>query len=256
MSVKAPQTHLAPVDETRLYSPIAELRRYTLHPGRRDDLIALFDTHFLEGQESCGMKIIGQFRDLDDPDAFVWLRGFDDMQARHAALTRFYDGPVWGAHSNTANGTMIDSDDVLLLHPVEDAGGFTLPGERPGLGSSDLPRAIIQAVTYKLASPAEAGFLAFYREALAPVLHTAGEDRIGLFASEHSENTFTRLPVRLGENVVVAFSRFDSVAAQADFTSVLASNSAWLSAQKALSRYLIAPPVIARLAPTRRSLLR
>lgn len=241
---------------TQRYSPIVELRCYTLHPGRRDDLIAVFDTHFLEGQESCGMKIIGQFRDLDDPDAFVWLRGFDDMQARHAALTAFYDGPVWGAHRNAANATMIDSDDVLLLHPASDSSGFALPAERPGPGSTDQSKAIIQAVTYKLSSPAEAGFLAFYRETLAPILREAGEECIATFAFEHRENTFTRLPVRLGENVVVVFSRFDSLSAQTTFATALASSPAWLAAQEQLASYLIAPPVIARLAPTGRSLLR
>ena len=29
-------------------SPIVELRRYTLHPGRRDTLIELFDREFVE----------------------------------------------------------------------------------------------------------------------------------------------------------------------------------------------------------------
>jgi hypothetical protein len=29
-------------------SPIVELRQYTLHPHRRDDLIDLFDAHFVE----------------------------------------------------------------------------------------------------------------------------------------------------------------------------------------------------------------
>ena len=50
---------LAPKLDGELHSPIVELRHYTLHPGRRDDLISLFDTYFVEGQESCGMKIIG-----------------------------------------------------------------------------------------------------------------------------------------------------------------------------------------------------
>jgi hypothetical protein len=246
----------APISESPRPSAIVELRRYTLHPGRRDDLIALFDTHFLEGQELCGMKIIGQFRDLDDPDAFVWLRGFEDMQARHNALAAFYDGPVWDEHRNFANATMIDSDDVLLLHPAGDCGGFALPADRPGLGSTDQSPAIIQAVTYKLNSPAEQGFLAFFQQTLAPVLQAPDEQGIALFASEHSENTFTRLPVRLGENVVVSFSRFDNAAAHASFTKDLISNPAWRAAQEQLSTYHVAPPVIARLAPTGRSLLR
>ena len=55
--------------------PIVELRQYTLHPGQRDVLIDLFDREFVESQEALGMKIVGQFRDLDNPNRFVWLRG-------------------------------------------------------------------------------------------------------------------------------------------------------------------------------------
>ena len=58
---------------------MVELRQYTLHPSRRDDLIELFDREFVETQEATGMHIVAQFRDLDDPDRFVWIRGFTDM---------------------------------------------------------------------------------------------------------------------------------------------------------------------------------
>ena len=74
------------------------------------------------------MTIIGQFRDLDRPDMFVWLRGFDGMDARKSALTAFYDGPVWAAWRDAANATMIDSDDVLLLKPAWPGADFNLSG--------------------------------------------------------------------------------------------------------------------------------
>src|SRR6266480_1882351 len=90
--------------------PIVELRQYTLHPGKRDVLIDLFDREFVESQEALGMNIIGQFRDLDDPNRFVWLRGFHDMPSRAQALKNFYGGPVWKAHREAANATMIASD--------------------------------------------------------------------------------------------------------------------------------------------------
>jgi hypothetical protein len=70
------------------WSPIVELRKYTLHPGGRDVLIDLFEREFIESQEDLGMKVIGQFVDLDDPDRFVWLRGFSDMDARERATGR------------------------------------------------------------------------------------------------------------------------------------------------------------------------
>ncbi|TIT92200.1 MAG: NIPSNAP family protein, partial [Mesorhizobium sp.] len=33
-------------------SPVVELRQYTLKPGRRETLIALFDREFIETQEA------------------------------------------------------------------------------------------------------------------------------------------------------------------------------------------------------------
>jgi hypothetical protein len=59
------------------------------------------------------------FHDLDDPDRFVWFRGFKDMAARKAALTEFYEhSEAWRTHGPSANATMIDSSNVLLLRPL------------------------------------------------------------------------------------------------------------------------------------------
>src|SRR5258708_4532773 len=55
---------------------VVELRQYTLRGGRREDLISLFEREFIESQEALGVRVLGIFRDLDDPDRFVWTRGF------------------------------------------------------------------------------------------------------------------------------------------------------------------------------------
>jgi hypothetical protein len=104
---------------------VIELRQYTMRPGQRDVLVELFDRYLIAGQEALGMRILGVFHDLDDPDRFVWLREFPDMARRKEALTKFYlEGEVWREHGPAARVTMIDSDDVLLLRPV---GDFTVP---------------------------------------------------------------------------------------------------------------------------------
>ncbi|RPE80142.1 NIPSNAP family protein [Vulcaniibacterium tengchongense] len=64
---------------------VIELRRDALRPGRREALVHLFQRGLVEPQEAVGMHGIGPFRDLDDPDRFVWLRGFPDMAARDLA---------------------------------------------------------------------------------------------------------------------------------------------------------------------------
>jgi len=179
---------------------IVELRQYTLHPGRRDELIELFDREFIESQEACGMSILGQFRDLDNPDRFVWLRGFPDMDSRPKALNDFYTGPVWKAHSAKANATMVDVSDVLLLRPF-------LGSTFEAVGSS--PEAVILATVYVRDQPFDDAFLAGFDRMVRPLLPS---EPLAVLRTEHAENNFPALPVRAGENVFVFLSRFKNVA--------------------------------------------
>ncbi|HMJ75802.1 MAG TPA: NIPSNAP family protein, partial [Iamia sp.] len=105
---------------------IVELRQYPLRPGTVDGFVELFDTHFVESQEEVGIQVLGTFRDVDDPDRFVWLRAFPDMASRRAALEAFYlaPAPAWRDHRTAANAAIADSDDVLLLTPEP---GWSLP---------------------------------------------------------------------------------------------------------------------------------
>lgn len=133
---------------------IDELRQYKLVPGKRDVLIELFEREFVETQEAVGMNVIGTFRDMDDPDRFVWLRNFPDMECRARSLAAFYGGPVWKAHREAANATMIDSDNVLLLRPAWAGSGFANDGVRAPRGSKVLPKGLVVATICTLAAPA------------------------------------------------------------------------------------------------------
>lgn len=185
---------------------IVELRQYTLHPGRRDDLIDLFEREFVESQEAVGMTLIGQFRDLDDPDRFVWLRGFPDMEARRRALEAFYLGPVWQANREAANLTMINSDNVVLLKPLDEASGFTL-GEREPRGASGPGAGRIIASVHALNGPDDPLPGRFRREVI-PSLRDAGAASVDVLLTDSSPNTFPRLPVREDEQVLVWIAVF------------------------------------------------
>ena len=112
---------------------VAELRQYTLRDGRFADLVAVFEEHFVTGQEADGITVGGLFADEAAPDRFVWMRGFPGLQERTASLQAFYGGPVWAEHRDRANATMVDSDDVLLLQPGSRTPG-TPSGSRAVLG--------------------------------------------------------------------------------------------------------------------------
>jgi NIPSNAP len=237
--------------------PIIELRQYTLHPGKRDVLIDLFDREFVESQEALGMKVIGQFRDLDNPNRFVWLRGFRDMPSRAQALKDFYGGSVWKAHREAANATMIDSDNVLLLHPANPTSGFSLESKtRPPAGSNETRSELIVAVIYYLDAPVDAGFVEFFEKTMKPEVSSSRASVLAYFVTEHSENTFPALPVREGENVFVWFARFDDPAAYQRHIAALTQSPRWRDEiSKELARGLKREPEILKLSPTTRSLL-
>ncbi|HET9835567.1 MAG TPA: NIPSNAP family protein [Rhodanobacteraceae bacterium] len=238
-------------------SPIVELRQYTLRPGARETLIELFDREFVETQEACGMQIIGQFRDLDDADRFVWLRGFADMPSRAQALAAFYGGPVWKAHRDAANATMIDSDNVLLLRPVAPHAGFDLTGQtRVPVYRREISEELIVATLYAFDAPVDRDFLDFFAEQVGPALATTGAAPIACFATEYAANNFPALPVREGEHVFVWFAAFTDHAAYARHLAALVVSPEWQALAPALRRQLLAPPRTLRLAPTARSLLR
>jgi NIPSNAP len=238
--------------------PIVELRQYTLHQGKRDVLIELFDREFVESQEILGMYVIGQFRDLGDPNRFVWVRGFRNMSERAEGLTSFYTGPVWKANREAANATMIDSDNVLLLRPARPSSGFVLENtDRPQPDAKEIPESLVVATIYYLDTSAEDDFVDYFERTLEPPLIDTGASVLAYFVTERSANNFPALPVREGENVFVWLSCFRDQSAYEDHLAALANSPHWrVEILEELARRLTRQPEVLRLAPTARSRLR
>ena len=239
---------------------VIELRDYTLHPGRRDELIALFERKFVETQEAHGMRVIGQFSDLDRPDHFVWLRGFADMAARRSALEGFYGGPVWAAHREHANATMIDSDNVRLLRPARPSWALTTPvAPRPHRDAErDESAAALFALTLCAlqVAPYTAFRRWFEREAL-PLLRDAGAMPIAVLETEPALNDYPRLPVRTDEQVFAWLARVPGAAAWERAEQQLAASRAWREqVLPRLQSSATRAPITLRLQPTARSWLR
>ena len=238
-------------------SPITELRMYTLHAGRRDELIKLFEREFVETQEAVGIQVIGQFYDLDDLNRFVWLRGFTDMSAREQSLHAFYSGPVWKEHRDAANATMIDSDNVLLLRFAHPTSGFTLQtGVRPSRSSTICRAGFVSATIYYFDKPAGSDFIDYFENMIQPVLATAGASILAYFVTEDSPNTYPKLPVREGENVFVWFAGFPDQDAHKRHLARLRESNVWEDEIATfLKKHLQGKPEVLRLTPTPRSRL-
>jgi hypothetical protein len=130
------------------------------------------------------MHVLAQFRDPGEPDHFVWLRGFPDLAGRAPALRAFYGGPVWARHSEAANATMIDSDDVLLLRHA----GLAVDPPRAG--------APVTVTTYPAAAGEEAGLVHAIETDVLPAVRAAGGVVRAVLRTHPGPNEFPALPVR------------------------------------------------------------
>jgi hypothetical protein len=171
--------------------PVLELRQYAMKPGRRDELIEIFERELIVPLEEMGSIVHGQFRDLDDPDRFVWLRGFTSMRSRPDALSSFYTSDIWYRHREAVNDTLVDSDNVLLLRPMRPGSGLETASSRPS--SADGGGLIVAAIhrNDNEASPD-----------LAEVAE-AGGSPLGSYVTDRGPNNYPRLPIREGEDLAV-----------------------------------------------------
>ena len=237
---------------------VVELRQYITYPGKRDDLSTLFERKFIESQEEVGIRVLGQFRDSNDPHRFTWMRGFPAMPARKQALTEFYGGPLWKRWKSDANATLYDNDDVLLLKPASPGTGFALDAvKRPGKNMTAPQAGLVVATIYYFKQPVSAEFINDFNADLAPIFQRSGAHILGRFVSEKSVNTFAQLPVREDVNVFVWFARFADRADYDKYNARLAQDAHWRDHMfAALYKSLAAAPTTLMLEPTARSLIR
>jgi len=55
---------------------IIEMRTYRTQPGKRDEFLRIFRTKSVPAHLEIGMKILGPFLSVEDPDVFFFMRGF------------------------------------------------------------------------------------------------------------------------------------------------------------------------------------
>lgn len=243
---------LLDADEKASEDTVFELRQYTLYGGRRDTLIDLFEKNFIESQEAVGAHVIGTFRDLDDPDRFVWLRGFRDMDARQRALEAFYgSSPAWIAHKKEANATMVDSDNVLLLHALSPRPEFSpSPRDKSTLSS------LYGVTIYYIGNVDTNEFMQFFGRTMFPHLRTLGVHPIATLATNEVANNFPRLPVREHDRVFLWMARWPSDADYDSFCKQLHAWSGWRdTAPDTVLPALMRKPEQLRLRPTSHSKL-
>jgi NIPSNAP len=98
-----------------LIAMIVEMRTYKLKPGKRDEFLGIFHTRSMPAHAEIGMKILGPFLSIEDPDTFFFMRGFPDLASREPMKAKFYEGDLWKNELENVLMPMIEKYDAVLV---------------------------------------------------------------------------------------------------------------------------------------------
>lgn len=100
---------------------LIEMRTYKTKPGMRERFLEIFRTKSMPAHAEIGMKILGPFLSIEDPDTFFFMRGFPDLASREPMKAKFYEGELWKRELENVLMPMLDKYDVVL---VDDPAGL------------------------------------------------------------------------------------------------------------------------------------
>ena len=105
--------------DTALTDMIIEMRSYKTKPGQRTRFLEMFLSRSVPAHEEIGMKILGPFLSVEDPDGFFFMRGFPDLPSREPMKAKFYEGELWKRELESLLMPMLDKYEVVLVEDPE-----------------------------------------------------------------------------------------------------------------------------------------
>jgi len=100
---------------------VYELRTYTAHPGKLDDLNKRFRDHTTRLFERHGMVNIGYWIPRDRDDSLVYIIAFPSLEAWESSWAAFRSDPEWLAAraASEEGGPIVLSVESVLMNPTD-----------------------------------------------------------------------------------------------------------------------------------------
>jgi hypothetical protein len=98
---------------------IIDMRTDKTKPGQRSQFLDIFRSRSIPAHAEIGMKILGPFLSVEDPDTLLWMRGFPDLASREPMKPRFYEGELWKLELEAILLPMLDRYEVVLVEDSE-----------------------------------------------------------------------------------------------------------------------------------------
>lgn len=98
---------------------IIEMRTYKTKPGMRARFLEIFRSKSVPAHLQIGMKILGPFLSVEDPDTFFFMRGFPNLDSREPMKAKFYEGELWKREIESVVMPMLEKYEVVVVDDPE-----------------------------------------------------------------------------------------------------------------------------------------
>ncbi len=103
---------------------VFELRTYTCHPGKLDDLHKRFSEHTNAIFVKHGMSLIAYWTPLEGPESentLVYILAYPSMAAREASWKAFREDPAWtqAKEESEKDGPIVSKVEATFLSPTD-----------------------------------------------------------------------------------------------------------------------------------------
>jgi hypothetical protein len=95
------------------------MRTYKTKSGRRADFLEVFRSRSIPAHTGIGMKILGPFLSVEDPDTFIFMHGFPDVASRETMKAKFYEGELWKSELEDVLMPMLEKYEVVVVEDPE-----------------------------------------------------------------------------------------------------------------------------------------
>ena len=94
---------------------IIEMRTHRTKPGLRAQFVEVLQSRSFPAQRELGIKLLGPFLSLEDPDVVFFIRGFPDLPSRDRMKEEFYEGAIFKGELEAIIMPMLEKWDVVLV---------------------------------------------------------------------------------------------------------------------------------------------
>jgi NIPSNAP len=95
---------------------VIEMRTYKTKPGKRQEFLQIFRSKSIPAHQEIGMKILGPFLSVEDPDSFFFMRGFPDIESREPMKAKFYEGELWKRELESLLMPLLEKYEAVLVN--------------------------------------------------------------------------------------------------------------------------------------------